>query len=224
MAKGINWREVLQGLGPRRDLGENWPAALAEALAPALLPGGQAVVAVRVAARVMLVIAQRGGTRVRVSALERAISVLNKSLPEEVQRHADDEAARALRWLEERPAPEQGAAAPLPELRIMEQADVGVRREIAALAIAEGLDLEMEYHDEEAERWPRRRVMPLEVTEAEALRFLAQPGEEAEEVALRRIRWLMPVQPLPPPPMPQAPTGRVLRFPGPARGDEEESN
>lgn len=225
------WDQLMGRLRPRKDLQESFYPDHIEHHKPVLLTASSAVVAACVGARVLRVLATRGGTRIKTSALDSLLGALHDALPTEVRAHADEESARVLHWLEEtldrRTSHEQaddtqepGHGPKLPDLEIMESADLESRITVAQFALREGLDLELEYYRSDEDRWPRLRATPVAIEHDLAARdtprpdfppgtegsvettgnprlILNTPADERLEVELRAVRWLMPVSRLP---------------------------
>lgn len=197
----MDWRQFLTGQPPREDLYETFPPENRTDYQPALLNSSEVLTAARVAARLMQVIAKRGGSRVDTSGLEDLIEILDESLPDSAPPQCDDEAARVLDWLETAPhiPPDERDHETLPpELDLMLGADLEKRVSVAQLAIDEGHDLELEYFDEETSTWPHFRCEPVEIEESDDDDFdpLLRVDRRGEtlELPVRTIRWLMPVQ------------------------------
>lgn len=198
----MNWNEFLTGLAPREDLPEPFGADELEVEQPALLNKASVVTAAAVAARVLEVVALRGGTRLKPSAIERMRRIIEKALPESAVNLCEDEAARVLRWLTEAAPyegeqPPQGGDEQAPGVDIVFEADIASRISVAEFALEEGYDLDMEYLDREQDIWPRVRCTPREVIEPEdddgapILRVESDFGEL--RIPVDHIRWLMPV-------------------------------
>lgn len=215
----------LRGLNPRADLRENFYPDQVETYKPALLNAMPLLSATAVATRVLEVVARRGGTRIKPSALERLRQILEHVLPHEVIAHCDDEAQRVLRWLEgEAETIEAGSAvegSETPELDMMFAADLESRISVVEFALREEFDLELEYYDASEEVWPRLRATPLalrtqEGTDEPAETELVVDAALAEPLVIpvRSLRWLMPVSRRARPEQPRPPSrGKVLEFP-----------
>lgn len=197
----MDWRDFLTGRRPREDLYDTFPPENRSDHQPALLNAAEVVAAARVAARLLHVIAKRGGTRVDSEALEQLIGSLDEVLPDGSSPLCDDEAARILDWLEtaeQMPPDERDHEALPPELDLMLESDIESRVSVAEFAIEEDYDLDLEYFDEESSTWPRFRCRPVELLESDddeldpTLR-VERRGDE-RDLPVRNIRWLMPVQ------------------------------
>lgn len=208
-----------EGKMPRVDLDEAFPADLVDTLGPALLGDSRPTTAALVAAYLLRLAARAGGTRVRPSAIDAAIDHLERAVAADARRWCEDEAKRIARWTVEPPSaePPEGLAG---DRAVMAEADLPSRRALVEWAIAEGLDVELEWFDEAEDRWPRLRATPrgLEQTEDELLLRLRTTLAEIA-VPLRDVRWLMPVYRLNEP-SPHLAT--VLSFPGAPTPKEEE--
>ncbi|MFW5968784.1 MAG: hypothetical protein ACOCV2_14765 [Persicimonas sp.] len=208
----MNWNEFLTGLAPREDLPEAFGAESLEVEQPALLNKMSLLTTASVAARLLEVVAFRGGTRLKPSNIERLRRVVEKALPESAVNLCEDEAARVLRWLTEaRPykgeQPPQAGGQEDPEVDIVFEADIASRVSVAEFAIEEGYDLELEYLDAEQDIWPRVRCTPISIGPADD--EPADDDESSDEpevpvlqvesdygeltIPLDHVRWLMPV-------------------------------
>ncbi len=219
----MEWREFLSGRRPREDLYETFPPDNRSDYEPTLLNNGSVLAAARVAARLLFVVAKRGGSRLDPAPLERLIDLLDEALPETAAPHCDEEAARILDWLEtaETLPPEERDHERLPpELDLMLGADIESRISVAEFAIDQDHDLELEYFDEETNTWPRVRCEPQAVHqpgEAFDQPMIEAKGSDEQTLHLpvRSIRWLMPVRKTPEPTGPplREQMGEVLDFP-----------
>ncbi|MFB6264618.1 MAG: hypothetical protein ABEL76_13485 [Bradymonadaceae bacterium] len=240
----MDWRDFLTGKRARDDLFDTFPPEQLQDLKPALINAEAAIVAARVGAEVLRVIAKRGGTRIDTSSIAELTDVLDDVLPDSAVNLCEDEAARVLGWLdrsEDRPTTEAPASSLPPELDLMLAADIDSRISVARLAIDEEYDVELEYFDEESNSWPRLRGQPVELvdqSEGETgegeiadrtdILLAIELDEETLHVPVRTIRWLMPVTPTRPPTVESDEGGEVLEFPGSqseqAPGEEESSD
>jgi hypothetical protein len=204
----MDWKEFLPGRKPRVDLSEPFAAESFDIDHPALLNQQPVVIAAAVAARLLEIVAMRGGTRVKPSAAEKLRRVLWRALPEPAANLCDDEASRILRWLADPDTYEAKASETddTPEIDIILEADIESRISVAQLAIDEGYDLELEYLDPDENVWPRIRCTPLELVGvgADEQADEDEPEEKQPElradsdfgeldIPIRHIRWLMPV-------------------------------
>lgn len=216
----MDWREFLTGKRARDDLFETFPPEHRSDLPPTLLSEDGPVLAARVGAKVLEIVAKRGGTRLDPSAIESLLEMLDDSLPDGARNHCDDEAGRILDWLEHGASkaldkPEAGLP---PELEVMLDADVDNRASVIEYTLDSDYDLELEYFDEETTTWPVVEGTPQGIERdpkgaSPTLRITRQ-GEELA-IPVRNIRWLMPVRPEASPddePMREE-LGRVLDFP-----------
>lgn len=216
----MDFKDLLQGIAPRDDREAGFPPDRLEQEQPMLLNQMSATVAALVAARVLGIVARRGGSRIRASAADALYRQVARALPESVRHLCDDEAARVLRWLDEAPAHAQRTHA-IPEVEHMLQSELDSRASVVQLALDEGYDLELEYWDADAEAWPRAHARPLELAEPDDDRreasLVLEDANGEFEVPLRHIRWLMPVVRRAIPGLDDAaePTGgTLLEFPG----------
>jgi hypothetical protein len=239
----MDWKDFLAGRKPRADLAEPFAADSFDVEHPALLNSQPALNAAAVAARLLEIVAHRGGTRVKPSAVEKLRRVLWRALPGPATHLCDDEASRILRWLTHPEAYEADASqadaserSETPEVDIMFEADLDSRISVARLALDEGYDLELEYLDPQENIWPRIRCTPIELLNLEADVDQASPEAESEpvllvdsdfgdlQIPLHHVRWLMPVsshrhrraegK--------QKPAGKLLSFPTGDQGHDEE--
>lgn len=220
----LDWKQFLLGRQPRHDLGETFVPDLVEEHEPALINTMAMLNAAAVGARLLKVVAERGGARLKPSALDKLLDVVHHALPEEVVHHCDDEARRIVEWLEHPEPIDHDALLPdagLPELDIMRHSDIASRVSVAEYAIAEGMDVELEYYEPERRIWPRIRAEPVDIVfeddEAAAAAFVEAPYFVFEDesgllhIAVRNVRWLMPVAHRD---TPEPAGARVLEFPG----------
>jgi hypothetical protein len=218
----MDWRAFLTGRRVREDLYHSFPPEDLDDYQPALLNEGSVLSAARVAARLLQVVAKRGGSRVDATAIERLISILDEAMPDSATPQCDDEAARILDWLEtaeQVPPDERDHATLPPELDLMLGAGIEDRISVAKFAIEQGHNLELEYFEESDSTWPRFRCEPIEVLDEpdDAPAGDGQRDDEGEDGAedeteevgapilrverrgeqldlpVRNIRWLMPV-------------------------------
>lgn len=221
----MDWREFLTALRPREDLYEDFPPEMRTDYQPALLNEGSLLAAARVAARLLFIVAKRGGSRVSPAALEKLIGILDEALPDTAPPHCDDEAARVLDWIEtaETAPPEERDQSSLPpELDLMLAADIESRISVAQFAIDEDYDLELEYYEEANSTWPRFRCRPLDIetdedddSQLDPMLRVERDGREIQ-LPIKTIRWLMPVQKTPDQgrgPSAREQLGDVLDFP-----------
>ena len=236
----MDWREFLTGRRPREDLYETFPPEKRTDYEPTLLNDGSVLAAARVAARLLFLIAKRGGSRVSPEPVKKLVGILDKALPETAPPHCDDEAARILDWLESAdriPPDERDHDRMPPELDLMLGSDIENRITVAEFAIDEDHDLELEYYEDATNTWPRIRCRPLAIHRAEDREDdLLDPTLEVDEAGetlelrIRTIRWLMPVTRTPKHgPTAREQMGDVLDFPtdrltspGNGSGDDHE--
>ncbi len=190
------WKDLLKGFGSRADAEEPFYNERLEVEGPVLLNQIDALSAAFVGARVVRAVARRKGSRLHEGAAKSVERLVARGLSEEARHHCEAEAERILRWLEAPPAPEEPQ--PLPaSLAVMVDADLASRRSVASFAKEHGYALELEYYDEAADHWPRLRAMVLAIDDEEPHELRLRPLGEADgrslSIALRYIRWLMPV-------------------------------
>jgi hypothetical protein len=216
----MDWKEFLPGLAPREDLDDPFGADSFELEQPALLNKSSVLTAAAVAARLLEMVALRGGTRVKPSSAQALRRLVQRVLPEPAVNLCEDEAGRTLRWLTEAEPYGGGPAPPEPEVGIVFEADIDSRIQVARFAIAEGYDLELEYLDADQNIWPRLRCTPQDIEDA--------PGDDAvpilevesdfghHDIPLDHIRWMMPVSSHEHRRATgrQKPAGKLLQFPG----------
>ena len=204
--------DTFGGRPPREDIDETFPARLVEPLGPALLGTMRHIAPLLVSAELLDRVVRRGGTRIRPSELHEAMEILRRAVSEDVQAHCRDEAQRIAEWIEHpaAPAPTPG---PGDDLSLMHEADIRSRISVAHWAMANELDLELEWYHEETKTWPRGRGTPLrlETVEGDECLVIRTPIGEVT-IPVVNLRWLMPVEPREAHVAPQA---RVLQFPGP---------
>lgn len=191
----MNPTDLLRGFAPRSDASEPFYPNRAVGHAPAMLNSMNLLSAAAVAANVMRAVAARQGTRVKPSAFDKLLDVLENALPEGVAHHCAAEAEAVLNWLAEAPSTLAEEETGVPELDIVRAGDLESRRAIAQWAISEDLDLEAEFYDAERRLWRRVRATPLRLVEDEmASETLVLEVDSARyELAITDIRWLMPV-------------------------------
>lgn len=218
----MDWRDFLTGLRPREDLYETFPPDNRTDHEPTMINDGSMLTAARVAARLLFLVAKRGGSRIDPEPLEKLIDLLDQALPETAPPHCDDEAARILDWLESAdtiPPDERDHERMPPELDLMLGADIESRISVAEFAIDEKHDLELEYFDESSNTWPRVRAEPVAVhrpdDESDEPTLEVERHDETLELPIRTIRWLMPVRQTPEAAVPPAheQMGELLDFP-----------
>jgi hypothetical protein len=221
-----DWSDLMRGLAPREDLDADFPAENFDQEQPVWLSREDVLNGALIAARVMEVIASRGGARVGSAVFRTLRKTVANGVDESARNLCDDEARRVLRWLEEaEPASDTEGDDGPPEVDVMYASDLKSRASVAKFAIDEGYDLEMEYFDDARETWPRIRCTPLAVRHEDSdeeelsLRFEGRHGDR--EVPLRQVRWLMPVtrRELPDGVRRKEP-GEVIRFPAGRSEDE----
>jgi len=233
----MDWRDFLTGLRPREDLYETFPPDKRTDYEPTLLNDGSVLVAARVAARLLFIVAKRGGSRIGPEPLEKLVGLLDGALPDTAPPHCDEEAARILDWLETAdtvpPAQRDHERMP-PDLDLMLGSDIESRISVAEFAMDQDHDLELEYFDEATNSWPRIRCRPTAIHRTDDHpdeldpRLEVEQGEETFELPVRTIRWLMPVTrhpERPTGPSAREQMGEVLDFPtdrltGPDEDDE----
>ena len=237
----MDWRAFLTGRRVREDIYHSFPPEDLDDYQPALLNEGSVLSAARVAARLLQVVAKRGGSRVDSTAIERLLSLLDESIPDSATPQCDDEAARILDWLEtaeQVPPDERDHATLPPELDLMLGADIESRISVAQFAIEQGHNLELEYFKESDNTWPRFRCEPIEVLDEPDD---AEPTDDEQDedggeedtaggpvlrverrgaqldLPVKNIRWLMPVtrDPEADEEAMREQLGKVLDFPGP---------
>jgi hypothetical protein len=214
------WRSWFRNHPPRPDLDQPHYSEHNDDYRPALLNTHGKLSAALVAARLLEVLAFRGGTRVKPSLLSQLIELLSISLPVESVQHADEEVTRILSWIEhpqtfEKIDPGQDASQ-TPELDMMYAADIESRLSVARFALSEGFDLELEYYDDGRQSWPRLRGTPVEILDADderPLLAILDEGDRHWEIAVQSLRWLMPVTRRSRHHRPSAPRGEVVPFP-----------
>lgn len=218
----MDWQDFLPGLQPRDDLQQDFAAESFEADQPALLTNHTVMTAALVAARVLEIVAHRGGTRIKPSALERLRRIIARALPEAAVNLCNDEAERVLRWLTKAEAyrgeepPGRGES---PEVDIMFDADIESRISVAQFALEEGFDLELEYLDDDRNIWPRVRCTPVELLTVEGDDGADEPALLLDcdfgelEIPIHHVRWLMPVSSRPQRRTKKKPGAKVLTFP-----------
>ncbi len=214
-----SWRRFLKRWGPRHDARSEFYPEKFDPERPVLINGMGPMAAAFVGARVLRAVALRGGTRLKPSALEKFEQLVAKGLPEEVIHHCEAEAEQILEWLERPPPvedPELKPTSATPELDIMVAADLQSRLSVAAFALEEGFDLELEYFDDDSGQWPRIRASLDGIEGGDAADF--QTALELSDaqgdfvIPLKYVRWLMPVAPRPKGDPPKG--ADVLKFPG----------
>lgn len=162
----MDWQQFLDGWHPRGDLYDDFPPRHLDDLQPALLNETGLLNAVAVAARVLEIVAQRGGTRLDSGHFTSLLSRVRDVLPTSAKNHCDEEAKRILQWLEtaDRVDEENLADSGLPpELDVMMASDIESRVSVARFAIDEDYALELEYFDEERQVWPRVYCTPVAI-------------------------------------------------------------
>ncbi|MFW6057581.1 MAG: hypothetical protein ACOC9W_01885 [Persicimonas sp.] len=229
----MDWKHLLPGLAPREDLSEPFAAQSFDVERPALLNKNSVLTAAAVAARVLEILAMRGGTRIKPSAAENIRRAVGAALPEPARNLCEDEAARVLRWISEaRPYAGEEAAGTnsgeAPEVEIVFEADIESRISVARFALDEHYDLELEYLDAGNDIWPRIRCTPREVTTFEDDEGRQRPLLSVEsdfgdlDIPIDHIRWMMPVsshEHRRTNPKKHKPAGKLLSFPA---GDESD--
>jgi len=210
---GIHWTKFFKGIGKRRDLSESFYPDMVDTHEPALLNQMPALTAAAVGARLMKVLADKGATRVKPSAVKSLLEVLEHALPEDVRHHADDEVVRIINWLQFPPEPVDPEDQD-PQKRIMHEGDVETRIATAEYALQNDFDLELEYWSPDRKIWPHRRARPIRVERGEtvddAYLVIEHPFGRSE-IAFVDVRWLMPVERREITTVKEA---RVLEFPG----------
>lgn len=197
------------GKTPRHDLNESFPASMVETKGPALLGDREPLSAALVAAYVLRAAAGRGGTRVKPSSTDDAIATFERALGDDARRWCEDEAERVARWCVEPPSEEVEELEG--DLAVMASADQESRLLVVSWAIDEGFDLEIEWYDDEEERWPRMRVTPVDVSEVDGeSEIIVQTTLARISIPVANVRWVMPVQRRE---EPRPKLARVLAFP-----------
>jgi hypothetical protein len=190
-----SWDGLLSGHAPRDERDAAFPPDLLEDESPILLSRMGDLVAAAVAARVLEVVARRGGAHHTPSDFGALRARLTRALPEHASRHADAEARRVLEWLTDAAPPSPPSPATR-QLEVMDRADVDSRAQLVRYAMDASLELELELHVPHDGTWERLRGAPEELIEgAEPSVVLRLRGDRAREVELRDVRWLMPVRP-----------------------------
>lgn len=193
---GIDWSQFFRGIGKRTDLDESWYPGLVNTHEPALLNQMPALAAAAVGARLLKVLADRGGTRVKPSSVTSLLEVLEHALPEDVRNHVDDEVTRIINWLRFPPTPIDSEDKD-PQMRLMHEGDVETRIATAEYALENDFDLELEYWSPDRKIWPHRRARPIRVEREETVddAYLVIEHEHGNsEIAFIDVRWLMPVE------------------------------
>ncbi|MFU8804753.1 MAG: hypothetical protein ACNA8W_13140 [Bradymonadaceae bacterium] len=215
------WRSFLKTQGPRRDLQQSFFPEQNEDYRPALINTNATLNAVLVAARLLHVVATRGGTRVKPALIEKVIRTLENCLPAEAVHHTEDEVTRILAWLDgiSDTVPITPVRSSTPELDMMYAADLESRISVAEFALREGFDLELEYYDGDCEIWPRLRAAPVEILEELAdeegpCLVVLDESDQRHEIPIQALRWLMPVTKVVREQPPESNKGRLLQFPG----------
>lgn len=196
------WRTILRRWGPRDDIARQFYPEREEVEQPVLLNGMGPLAAGLVATRLLRAVVARRGSLIKPSAVEKLERLLARGLSDEVVHHCEAEAERILEWIERRPTtdvdvPPGGKISGEPDFDVMVSADLESRLSVATFALEEGYDLELEYFDESTSSWPRTRAELMAIEEPQArdfqtsLQLRDQRGEF--EVAVKYIRWLMPV-------------------------------
>lgn len=199
-----DWTQFLTNIAQRQDLDDFFPPDKYEDKEPAFLASGPALTAGLVAARVLEIIARRGGTRVDISAFSELRSMIQSSVPDEVSSLTDDEASRILDWLDRHPEPtdEPPGGEHKTEIQrhldLLSEADIESRRSVVEFAMAQDYDLELEYYETDDQSWPIIRCSPEQLTDEqfdedtlESVRVDTLAGSLS--IPLERIRWLMPI-------------------------------
>jgi len=210
---GIDWSQFFRGVGKRTDLGESWYPDLVDTHEPALLNKMPALAAAAVAGRLLKVLADKGATRVKPSAVHGLLEVLEHALPEDVRNHADDEVTRIIHWLRFPPEPRDPEDED-PQMRLMHEGDVESRIVMAEYALENDLDLELEYWSPDRKIWPHRRARPVRVERGETVDdayLVIEHQYGNSEIAFVDVRWLMPVERRD---IHRVDEARVLQFPG----------
>jgi hypothetical protein len=178
----MDWRDFLDGWHPRGDVYEDFPPRHLDDLKPALLNETGLLNAAAVAARVLQIVAQRGGTRLDSAAFNELLNRVQDVLPDSATNHCDEEAARILQWLEaaEKVDDEDLTDSGLPpELDVMMASEIESRVSVAQFAIRDDYDLELEYFDEARQVWPRMYCTPVSLLGLDQAR-----SEDSEETAI----------------------------------------
>ncbi len=206
----MDWQQFLEGWHPRGDLYDDFPPRHLDDLQPALLNETGLVNAVAVAARVLEIVAQRGGTRLDSGHFTSLLSRVRDVLPKSAKNHCDEEAKRILQWLETADRIDEDDLADSglpPELDVMMASDIKSRVSVAQFAIDEDYALELEYFDEERQVWPRIYCKPVaihgleeEASEDESddhaledVELVVDQAGQTRHIPVQSIRWLMPV-------------------------------
>ncbi|MBA2663419.1 MAG: hypothetical protein H0U74_14115 [Bradymonadaceae bacterium] len=202
------WQQHLRSLDPRADLRESFYPELVDDYRPALLNAGSLLTACLVGARLLDVVAMRGGTRIKPTIVKKLRAVIEAALSPEVVHHCDEESARILLWLDGRAETLQrdddapAITSDTPELDMMFAADLESRISVARFALRESFDLELEYYDPISDSWPRLRATPIDIRtpdgadpddEDELELVIAVDHEKSLAIAIKTLRWLMPV-------------------------------
>ena len=188
------WDDLLSGHAPRSERDAAFPPDLLEDESPVLLSRMVDLVAASVAARVLEVVAARGGAHHTPADFAALRSRLTRALPEHAAHHADAEARRVLEWLTDSAPPSPPSPATR-QLEAMDHADLDSRAQLVRYAMDAELELELEFHVPHDGTWERLRGAPEELIEGdEPSLVLRLRGDRAREVELRDVRWLMPVR------------------------------
>lgn len=185
-----------EGWEARWDLDESFPPSLQPNIRGAIFSAMPSITASFVALELLRLVAARGGTRVTPSAIEGALEVLAHAVTDDVPPHCRDEARRIASWLSDPPAEARTEPQPDADLRVMHESDVRSRVALVRWAVAEELDLELEWFDPDEGRWPRRRATPVGVVdddEEDPLLVIETLAGESK-IPVSHIRWLMPVE------------------------------
>jgi hypothetical protein len=202
----MDWSEYLQEIEGRDDLDSPFPVDKFEKLEPALITTASLLAGTFAAAKVLQVVARRGGTRFSPEIFTKLSDLVASSVPDGVKNLAEDEAGQILDWLENaRYIARRGDEPPTgnlsgesDEVEIVFDADIQSRISVVEFALREDFDLELEYYDRQMEMWPRLRGTPVELNTFEDSdqtqhHLKLDVGERTYDIQVRYIRWLMPV-------------------------------
>lgn len=178
--------------GLRDDLQRPFYPYQLESHTPVLLNSTRTLSACRVAAEILQALATRGGTRIKLSAIEELLKLTDNALEADIINHCAEESALALDWIEFPPEQRQVEPQP-PELEIVREGDIEARIATATMALESGFDLELEFYQPQRRIWMRRRVRPLEL-QVDPDTLIADDGSVPFPLEFSNIRWLMPVQ------------------------------
>jgi hypothetical protein len=161
---------------------------------PAMLGTMRPIVAALVGAYLLRHVSSAGGSRVGTGAVDEAIGQLERAVSRDVRAHCREEARRIARWTQEAASEPPPRSTYADELERIGDADLDSRVSVMQWAVAQELDLEMEWYDADEDYWPRERVRPLEVDTDGAPTLHVRFGSDDRAIPVVHIRWLMPVE------------------------------